>query len=444
MKFKLPNALTKIGSELKARLRDPATGVQARLNNRAIIGIFILVAGWNIALSSRWGQEHFLGIQLRFYKLLWSLRPMPRYNSTVNLVRIDDSLHWGQGPCDSPTSRHLLAALIGNASQVQHKAKVIALDIELFAPRGKPAGSHNPDPNSEDAELLRAINNAARTGVTVVLPVGFVKDKDKRRRIPNIYKDEELPLADDSGKCGYAACAILGFIDLPQDKREIPLQEMAADFDEYAQPKQYKSFSMAAADAQASGHVPPSTKPTLKEVIASSEPIFGSFLPEAEFTKHEIIAQDLASGKEEAKTQAESNLLVIGGEWHSEQGYGRLEDLHLSPVGSISGVLLHANYIEALLGDHFSQPVPVWMAILVDLLIGLFLYISLDVNQGWFGKLSILLLFVIPAGVLLLAYIFFVNFGRYLDFVLPTMLYFVHLLYEHAKHYFKLLREKPI
>src|SRR5207245_93644 len=124
-----------------------------------------IVAAWKVMLSFDWGKDHFpiaVETQLHFYQFLWLFRSTPQYNSTVSLVRIDDSLHWGQNLCDSPTSRHLLAQLVRNASNVRHKAAVIALDVQLFAPIGKAAGWHNVDRKLQDDELLSAISDAAK------------------------------------------------------------------------------------------------------------------------------------------------------------------------------------------------------------------------------------------------------------------------------------------
>jgi hypothetical protein len=79
------------------------------------------------------------------------------------------------------------------------------------------------------------------------------------------------------------------------------------------------------------------------------------------------------------------------------------------------------------------------MGVIIDLTAGLFLYISLDIKRRQFGRWSLLLLCAIPAILALVAYVFFINFDRYLDFVLPTVLYFIHLMYEHISHYVHLL-----
>ncbi len=427
-------------------LKQIGTYLGPRLNDKAVISVFLIVTAWNVALSSDFGRQHFLTLQLKFYDSLWSWKRKPRYDSTVTLVRIDDSQHWAQGRCDSPTSRHLLAQLIRNASQPSHKAAVIALDVQLYAPVGKSAGWHNSEREDEEDELLKSIHDSARAGVAVIVPVGFVMEENgDLLRIPNIYTDEQLPLADVKGACGYPACAVLGSIKLPVDKRQIPLQETARDWYAGSQLRQFPSFALAAADAKSRAHVQPSSKPPIAQAIKDHGELFGGFLPESAFTKHEISAQQLLSADPSAMWKCDGNLLLIGGEWHSDQGYGPLEDLHLSPVGEIPGLVLHANYMEALLGDHFTKPVSVVLAIVIDLFVGLALYVAFDWVKEWpgllrlLGQLLVLSLITIP---ILVAYFSFVNLDKYFDFLPPIGLYFVHLLYEHLKEYVRLVRAR--
>src|SRR5215469_11458621 len=99
---------------LSNAIRQLGLKLQKRLVNKAIISVFVIVAAWNVAVSFDWSKKYIplaIRSQLRFYTLLWSWQPVPRYVTTVSVVRIDDSLHWSQSICDSPTSRHLLAQL---------------------------------------------------------------------------------------------------------------------------------------------------------------------------------------------------------------------------------------------------------------------------------------------------------------------------------------------
>jgi CHASE2 domain-containing sensor protein len=401
------------------------------LNRKAIIGVFILVFAWNVAFSI-YKFPLAVSAQLFFYRLLWSAQRSPQYNATVKLVRIDDALHWSQ-PYQSPISRHLLAQLVKNASQIKHKAAVIALDVELYTPNESfVPKDQRPARTADDEEFLRVVNDAARAGVKVIFPAGFGYEGRIRKRIPNIYQDEELPLADEKGRCGYEACAVLGYINLPPDEREIPLEKTLVDGSTGSK-QTLRSLALAAAEAKA-GQQFRKQRPQVREAIMRQEPLFGGFLPESAFQGNEISAQQLASGDEEAQRQVDGNVIVIGGIWHRNQGYGPPEDLHQSPVGYMPGVILHSNYIEALLCDHYTKEFPLSAGIIFDIAIGLAIYSTFRSRGAWWKQLLILVFLAFAS------YVAFVNFNRYLDFVLPSLLYFAHLLYEHTKRYVELAR----
>jgi CHASE2 domain-containing sensor protein len=155
----------------------------------------------------------------------------------------------------------------------------------------------------------------------------------------------------------------------------------------------------------------------------------GTFFKDEAFRP--IKVQRLVNKSEDAVLDCNGSIVLIGGRWHDLAGYGPPVDSHLSPAGEISGVTFHASYIESLLGRHFQLEVRLWVAIVVDLIVGLIIY--------WiFGELkprdrfSVLLAALIPP---LVAYIALVNGNVYLDFLFPMELYFVHLFYEMAKDY---------
>ena len=111
----------------------------------------------------------------------------------------------------------------------------------------------------------------------------------------------------------------------------------------------------------------------------------------------------------------------------SAEGYGALVDTHLSPAGTMSGLGLHANYLASLLQQQFAREVPLWVGILFDLLVGMCIYTGFEYGEGKWKGLVLLLSFPIP---IVAAYFALVNANRYLDFLLPIELYFLHAAYE--------------
>jgi hypothetical protein len=152
--------------------------------------------------------------------------------------------------------------------------------VELLAPRGFPAGSDAEERASANAQLKEALRYASSQGVPVVLATAFYvepaqKGHAKRNvRLANIYTDEELPLQKENGGCPeppakphgnaaqsrtpYPRCVSFGYINAPDDKREIALSEELFD-PASGKAEEYDSFALALAK-EASSSVPSTVK----------------------------------------------------------------------------------------------------------------------------------------------------------------------------------------
>src|SRR5713226_8565652 len=105
--------------------------------------------------------------------------------------------------------------------------------------------------------------------------------------------------------------------------------------------------------------------------------VYGRFLKVSEFQK--LSAPDLLGGLASSKNCCRDRIVLIGGAWHQYgMNRGPLVDTHHSPVGEISGLYLHANYIEALLDEKYKHEVPHWFAVLIALVLSLMIYIGFD------------------------------------------------------------------
>ena len=109
-------------------------------------------------------------------------------------------------------------------------------------------------------------------------------------------------------------------------------------------------------------------KKVIADQIKRYRYVFGSFMPERQFQT--IPIRDLWTGKPEAVRACRTRIVVIGGEWHEALGQGQGYDLHETSVGPLTGMYLHANYIEALLDDRYMKEVPAPAALLFDLIVG--------------------------------------------------------------------------
>ncbi len=167
---------------------------------------------------------------------------------------------------------------------------------------------------------------------------------------------------------------------------------------------------------------------TIKAAIKNGSFVYGGFIPEKGFPK--ISARKLFEDDPEAKELCRNRIVTVGGTWHQfGAGRGSLIEEFPNPIGRTPGLYLHANYIEALLDERFQPGVPLWFAISFDTIVGLLLYAAYHSVTGA-SHLGILAAFLVP---LIVAYVSFSNIGRYLDFVLPLGLCFVHLGFEYLR-----------
>jgi CHASE2 domain-containing sensor protein len=425
------------------------------LCRKSVISVIIIVAAWNLVISSDRVADFLKGpglfratandlrlvnvhLQLGLYQWLSSLRAVPREAKTVSLVFIDDTTHWSTLYGDMPTNRAFLAQLVKNASQPNTKAAVIGLDIELNAPLGYAAGMDKPDPKraSENKTLLEAIFWAADHGVPVVLASGYVHKDGRKIRLPSIFRDDQLPLGGADGSCKHAACASVGFVNVPEDRRQIPLEEEYHEWDGSG-PFRHSSFAFAIANASGRAWQTTRRNSSISRATEGNTPLFGSFIEEGDFPLIDV--DDLYRGDPAAEGKCQDRIVLIGGHWHDLLGYGDLVDGHFSPVGMVSGLSFHASYIESLLFDGFSREVPLWVAIVIDTVVGLMIYVLFDSLRKW-KFVALLVASLVPV---VAAYIALQNFNRYLDFLFPLELYFIHLLYEFLSDYIHAKRASP-
>jgi CHASE2 domain-containing sensor protein len=227
------------------------------------------------------------------------------------------------------------------------------------------------------------------------------------------------------------ACSF-GYINLPVDKRQIPLFTDVID-PETRLNARIPSFALEIVSKyeQIVGITPKTIdNKTLKASIRTERFLYGGFISPRKFPT--ISAKKLIEGSESENSKCRHRIVIVGGTWHQfGVGRGPLIETFPSPVGLVPGLHLHANYVEALLDERFQLGVPLWVAILFDSIVGLFLYIAYTSSAlSGFGHLAVLAAFLVPLAA---AYIFFANAGRYLDFILPLSLCFVHLTFEYLK-----------
>lgn len=423
--------------------------------------VLALVLGFNVLVEFDWVQKSFPLIQkgqLGFHRILCWTMPRPLTAKWVRTVEITDQSHQVGGITD----RNFLATLINNARKAP--AEVIVLDFKFQAPAALSEGQDYSSRKSQDTALVDAIKNAADDGIPVIVPCWLEKLSWREwKRLPDFFNDSDFRLADSNGQCPLLrstckphpadapveptsgpgevpppppACVRIGNINGPADARHIPLVSRTlgsrtGDTDPGA-----ISLALAAATAHEDAiNLCPRTseKPIIANAIKHREFVVGSFIPATGFQT--IAAENLFDGDLAAIQNCRGRIVLIGGKWRDDSGNAEPVDTHDTPVGPMAGMYIHANYIEALLDDRYQRIVPLPFGLAFDLLVGILLYIYFHEAANLSGKLKVLGVFLLP---LLASYVIFANFNWYLDFILPLMLCFAHLVFELGRSYQKL------
>lgn len=406
-----------------------------------VISVFVLVALWNVSVSSNLLTQNLEGdgairetlrelrnmnlhVQLRLYQALTSGRPIRMKPEHVVLVYIDDNAHWTDLKGVQPTDRAYLGRLITLLSTSAHAA-VVGLDFELLAPKDYEEGTDDELRASQNKVLLDAIEAARAKNIAVVLGGAYVGRKDGLVKLPTIYSRSQL---NPEGISQCPRCPQYGYINAPSDRRLLPGDVKALT--DGKKMEDFKPFSDAVADAylrrKADNEI---------EAGEGTEPRFGTFLNESEFPRITALELQLDPSK---LAECDDRIVLIGGHWHDLQGYGDMVDTHLSPAGQMSGLALHANYVESLIQGQTAHEVPLWLDIVMDIVLGLVIYVSFELSHGWEMVTVLVLAFTLP---MLFAYAALVMANVYLDFLFPIELYFLHILYEmiedyvHVKHH---------
>jgi CHASE2 domain-containing sensor protein len=123
-------------------------------------------------------------------------------------------------------------------------------------------------------------------------------------------------------------------------------------------------------------------------------------------------------------------LVFVGAKWHANAyGTGPFVDVHNSPGGMEPGVMLHANYVEAML-DRTGTFTPVSDSTAELLEIGLALLLAmigvLEIHTAW--KWAAFVIGIVLS--ILFTYTLLQNLGLFLDFLIPMVMIIVHAIAE--------------
>jgi len=367
----------------------------------SIIGIWV---GHYIGTHGVW-----LNSRYSLYSLMQKTNWRRPYVQHTFVVTVDDDDFWkGKFNGRAPVRRDLLGCMISRLAEAQ--ARVIAVDFDLRSPVADGSPRETPVYQHETDQLLGAIDRACTAHHAVVLPatIGFGAG-DSLVRQSDIYSGVEVP----------PHFFFIGYIALPDDARAVPLDIKLADG------SPLDSFALAAVRA----YLPDA----VRGIKALDIFPFGGYLEPSAFP-HLNAASVLRLDKTALQDQVGGKLVFIGSAWHRlSWKTGPLADSHVTPAGPISGVFVHANYAEAILGGNYYWPVYEPFAYAVEMLVLFAMAIVFAIDASAWKKAG----FVLGAAALFISvgYVLLQNLGIYFDFLIPLVFLLLHVSVDRIREW---------
>lgn len=357
-----------------------------------------------------------LPARCKFFQQYQRFVPSPPASQRTFLVLVGDDEYWkGYLARRAPLKRDYLAQLIRTLGDCA--PPVIAIDFDLRSPA--PDEYDNSDYAKETDAFVSAVKQVSKKS-PIVLPVTLNRNASSLE--PTVY----------SAKLGLVKDRIIqGHIQLPYDPRRIPLVH---------------ELAQGTIDSFAAAAVRLTTDKGILNGYASNELPFGRFIPPSKFRL--AWARDVLNRSVPGLCDSiRGSVVVVGASWHQSSYKRGVEkiDAHLTPVGLIPGVFVHANYIEALLAGKTYRSIHESVQWWLDLIFALTLALTLDLRLAipswpsqllWQGVFRILLklslVTLLLCTLLLLSYLFLQNLGIFVDILIPAVLLIAHSAVDYV------------
>lgn len=280
----------------------------------------------------------------------------PRYTAIVDIARNVEPDDVTLNIC---SQRQFIAKLIG-AVATAHPS-VIVID-KYFGPT-----TCTKTPAGTDA-LRQAIADAIRGGTPVV--VGRYLDRNSLE----VSRALSLRMGDSA--------PIEGFINLHQDNRRLSFRWAGKVSNEWFE---LPTLSVAAAQAHRADLM---DDPRFRRIYESRRYPYVSFLSQEQFGSYRMSAIDTLCGPgrrdsdwmdcrgDKALVNRLHGRVVLLGDNTPEL------DHHASVIGTVPGILLQANYVEALLDERVFDELPQWLELLFGIVIAIVIEYVLVSSTG--------------------------------------------------------------
>jgi CHASE2 domain-containing sensor protein len=346
------------------------------------IVIVLTVAGVCIG---KFCEDNDLALRERYwiYQSFLHITPWKATAYQTAVVLIGEEDYWKTLEGRSPVSRRYIASLLRAVDACS--PRMIALDFDLKVPPRA----------AEDDELLRAIDEVSHRR-PVILPVTLRQvGQFDYQPWPQIYSGYH-----------FSGVVRVGHIQVFDDVRPIPVGLHLKNGE------RQDSFSEAIVRL-----VAPSKIEGFKD--DENQP-FATFLPRSEFVA--LGASSVLAGIDRSPLgKLYSKIVIVSGDWGVHDIRRRRIDDHETPVGRLTGSLVQANYIEALLSSRTYRELNWLIAILLEVILVGMLVVLFALNEiSWVKFIFLCMLSVILCCLLLdMA-------GFYYDFYFPLILLAIH------------------
>jgi CHASE2 domain-containing sensor protein len=365
-----------------------------------------------------------IDLHYRLFQKISLLAPRPPQPRFIMVVSIDDQEHQeAQAGAVGPINRSYLAKLV--AALDAANVSVIALDFELHLPSPNARGAYSEIPEAERQglnDLVGSLTSAARRR-SIVLP---------KMLIPKTYTFR----ADELGPFGLCASIdsnhlwnnpgsvtqkvtlskeqqsniYCGFISLPKRKWLVPpilLDDQGQESD---------SFSLALVRAWS---------PELAHAIGTNL-LYTDYIAPAQMNQVVVSASDVLRGDPKTLKRLRFKPVIIGGAWND--AFGDQVDMHSTPVGPLSGMLIHANYAESILDGRLYPGLGHTTLLLIEFLLGAIAAVVFALRSSLWWKFSAM--FGLAATALLIQWLMFITVGTFIDALVPVVGLAVHSMLE--------------
>jgi len=407
--------------------RWPRIGLDTRPGHWLGVVVLIVAGAW---LGELLGEhEAWINLRYRIHSYL-AHSPRPAYPRFSALVLIGDDEYW-QGPLARrvPTKRRYLADLLRLLNQAG--PAVIALDFDFRSPTPDGSIRDNSDYTGETRDFLSAVSSVAPT-TPVVLPRTLGFDHGYQTE-SDIYEHYPFPTGN----------VFTGYIALPYDLRQVPfplpLRDLKCQPGQCAEGhcSQHRCWedSFAVAIVRASGDT------RALRVTQHNETLpYGTFIRPGELQTYS--AGDILRrwSPSQLKQNLAHKIVIVGAAWSRfANGRGGPVDSYFSPIGTASGVFLHANYVEAIKDSRVVPPIRHWAAIAIEVALSLALALMFSFTiRTRYKAIGVVTLCIL---VIALAYFSWQNLGLFFDFLIPMILLVAKGAYEQVRAWQKGARE---